>query len=92
MCAAVRAGRFDRILRLEPPDVAGRIAILRRYLRGLDAEIDVERVARATDGATGAALRELLTRAVLEAGEHVSTAVVLRVARDLQRSPTGQYL
>lgn len=67
--AARRAARFDRTVPVPLPDAAGRAAILERFLRGLpDAadRVDVAAVAAATAGASGADLRELVTRAVLE--------------------------
>jgi hypothetical protein len=65
--AAKRAARFDRLVEVPPPDTAGRAAILSRYLRSLPGatSVDAVRIAAATDGATGADLRELVTLAVL---------------------------
>ena len=90
-----------------PPDAAGRTAILTRYLRGLpgSADVDVSRVAGATDGATGADLRELVTLAVLHGsgfeGPHgdgdsntaLNTDLLLRLAGEAgYHVPTGPYL
>ncbi len=102
--AAKRAARFDRVVAVPPPDAAGRAAILTRYLRALDAAVDVARVAAATEGATGADVRELVTLAVLHASRAVdrdpagdapgvSTELLLRLAADAgYHSPTGLYL
>ncbi len=98
--AAKRAARFDRIVDVPPPDATGRAAILTRYLRHLTGSVDVARVAGATDGATGADLRELVTLAVLHTARsagagsgQVSTGLLLRLAAEAgHRLPTGQYL
>lgn len=105
--AAKRAARLDRLVEVPPPDVAARSAILTRYLRGLpgSAEVDVARVAAATDGATGADLRELVTLAVLHTASRqdgngdggrnagVTTDLLLRLAGEAgYHRPTGQYL
>lgn len=99
--AAKRSARFDRVLSLPPPDAAGRAGILRRYLKVLDAPVDLERVSAETDGLTGADLRELVSLAVLHAAEDerrggpglVSTETLLRLARQTRRPvPSGQYL
>jgi SpoVK/Ycf46/Vps4 family AAA+-type ATPase len=105
--AAKRAARLDRLVEVPPPDAAGRAAILTRYLRSLpgSSDADVARVAAATDGATGADLRELVTLAVLHTaspqetngdGDHdagVTTDLLLRLAGEAgYHLPTGQYL
>ena len=101
--AAKRAARFDRLVEVPPPDAPGRAAILTRYLRSLPgaAAVDVARVAAATDGATGADLRELVTLAVLHSSRQcdgddegaVTTGLLLRLAVEADyHLPTGQYL
>jgi cell division protease FtsH len=91
--AAVRAARFDRIIEIPLPDVGLRASILRRYLGPLGGAIDIGAVAAATDGASGAALRELVRRAVLVDGDAFTTATLLRLAREgLGATTTGQYL
>ena len=103
--AAKRAARFDRLVEVPPPDAAGRAAILTRYLRSLPntSDADVARVAAATDGATGADLRELVTLAVLHASaadgpsgdgtDGVTTDLLLRLAVEAgYQVSTGQYL
>jgi AAA+ superfamily predicted ATPase len=55
--ALLRPGRFDRKLLVLPPDRPARLAILRVALRGRPTEdVDLEQVARRTDGLTGADL------------------------------------
>ncbi|HEY0870746.1 MAG TPA: ATP-binding protein [Acidothermaceae bacterium] len=91
--AAVRTARFDRIIEVPLPDAGLRALILTRYLGSLASAIDVRAVAAATDGASGAVLRELVRRAVLVEGDAFTTATLLRVARDgLGATTTGQYL
>ena len=91
--AAVRAARFDRIIEIPLPDAGLRASILRRYLGALADTIKVNAVAAATDGASGAALRELVRRAVLVDGEGFTSATLLRLAREgLGATMTGQYL
>lgn len=91
--AAVRAARFDRIIEIPLPDAGLRASILTRYLGEMAEAIDVRAVAAATDGASGAALRELVRRAVLVDGDAFTTATLLRLAREgLGATATGQYL
>ena len=56
--ALLRPGRFDRRIAVQPPDKNGRAEILRIHTRliPLDADVDLEQVAAATPGATGADL------------------------------------
>jgi hypothetical protein len=91
--AAKRAARFDRILEVPHPTEEGRRRILQSYLAPLGpsvvAAVDVARVAAATDGSTGAELRELVRLAVLHTGGHVDTAVLVRLAGDANAAPPG---
>ena len=62
--ALVRPGRFDRKLVVLPPDEPARLAILETHLRGKPlAAPDLRRIARATDGFTGADLALLCEQA-----------------------------
>jgi SpoVK/Ycf46/Vps4 family AAA+-type ATPase len=55
--ALLRPGRFDRSLFVMPPDEAARSAILELHLRGKPAEkLNLARIARATEGLSGADL------------------------------------
>ena len=78
--AARRSSRFDTVIKMEPPGFEGRLAILGRYLAWSDAPLDLAAVARATDGATGADLKELVRAAVLETNDEVTTAALLTQA------------
>lgn len=92
--ALIRSGRFDVVVQIGVPDRLVREAILRRYTDRL-GDIDVGVIASATDGASGADLREIVRRTVLEHGPNLSTADVLEVVRSARwkaKVPTGQYL
>ena len=66
-----RPGRFDREIRIGPPDAAGRLAILDIHIRGVpltrDAAAFLPEVARSTHGYTGADLVDLVREAGLRA-------------------------
>jgi len=52
--ALLRAGRFDRRIQMELPDLQGRKAILEVHLKKVrHEEIDIDLVARATAGSSG---------------------------------------
>jgi cell division protease FtsH len=66
--ALLRAGRFDRHVNVERPDVEGRLAILRLHARTKrlgDPENDLPLIARHTPGFTGADLANMLNEAAL---------------------------
>ena len=92
--AAVRAARFDRLIEIPTPPALGRQRIWRRYLTAFDHDFDFDQLVRATAGASGADIRELIRHAVLDTGGNLDTDVLIRLAHDtLQAQPThGQYL
>lgn len=60
-----RPGRFDRMLFVPPPDPAARTAILRIHMRDrIAGDVDFDRVAKKTDGFSGADLRAVVDGAV----------------------------
>jgi SpoVK/Ycf46/Vps4 family AAA+-type ATPase len=60
-----RPGRFDRVVFIPPPDVLARVAILRVHLAARPkTDVDVELLARRTDGFSGADLAAVVDRAV----------------------------
>ncbi|CAE8721670.1 unnamed protein product [Polarella glacialis] len=67
--ALVRPGRFDRQIQVDPPDVAGRSAILRVHAKEktLASSVDLEAVARQTPGMSGADLANLLNEGAIVA-------------------------
>ncbi len=67
--ALLRPGRFDRRIPVELPDLKGREAILRVHARNvkMDDTVDFNAVARATSGASGAELANIVNEAALRA-------------------------
>lgn len=66
--ALLRAGRFDRRVQMELPDLEGRKAILQVHLKKVKhEEIDLDLIARATSGASGADLANIINEAALRA-------------------------
>jgi hypothetical protein len=92
--AVRRAARFDAEIEVPLPDRVARAAILERYLRDVEANVDVPAIARATEGASGADLRDLVTEAVLVAADTpISTEVLRTLARErIVTVPLGIYL
>ena len=68
--ALLRPGRFDRQIFCGPPDLKGRIEILKVHTRNkpLSDDLDLERVAKRTAGATGADLANICNEAAIFAG------------------------
>lgn len=67
--ALLRPGRFDRRIPVELPDLAGREAILKVHAKRvkMDDNIDYNSIARATSGASGAELANIVNEAALRA-------------------------
>lgn len=66
--ALLRPGRFDRRIQMELPDLEGRKAILKVHLANVrHEEIDLDIVARATAGSSGAELANIVNEAALRA-------------------------
>ncbi len=67
--ALLRPGRFDRRVPVELPDLAGRESILRVHAKKvkLADDIDFNVIARATSGASGADLANIINEAALRA-------------------------
>lgn len=65
--ALLRAGRFDRRVTVDAPDVQGRIAILKVHAKNkkLDADVSLEDIAKITPGFVGADLENLLNEAAI---------------------------
>jgi hypothetical protein len=79
--AAQRSSRFDMVLTLPMPDEASRARILERHLEPLRLEIDYDVVSQSLEGATGADVKEVIRRAVLEHGEHFTQAQILDITK-----------
>ncbi|MGI5905535.1 MAG: ATP-dependent zinc metalloprotease FtsH [Candidatus Pararuminococcus gallinarum] len=67
--ALLRPGRFDRRIPVELPDLQGREAILKVHAAKVktDGNIDYNAIARATSGASGAELANIVNEAALRA-------------------------
>ena len=66
--ALLRPGRFDRRVQMELPDLEGRKAILNVHLKKVKHEnIDMDIIARATAGSSGAELANIVNEAALRA-------------------------
>jgi cell division protease FtsH len=75
--ALLRPGRFDRQITVHPPDHKGRTDILKVHSRNvpLAGDVDLERLAAATPGMTGADLANLVNEAALLAARRKQAAV-----------------
>ncbi|MFI4889410.1 MAG: ATP-dependent zinc metalloprotease FtsH [Steroidobacterales bacterium] len=77
--ALLRAGRFDRQILVDKPDLADRIAILNLHTRTikLATDVDVRVVAQRTPGFVGADLANIANEAAIMALRHGHTAVAM---------------
>ena len=82
--ALLRPGRFDRRVQMELPDLEGRKAILQVHLKKIQHdEIDLDLIARATSGASGAELANIVNEAALRAVRNNRNSVI---TNDLEES------
>lgn len=83
--ALLRPGRFDRRIPVELPDLKGREAILKVHARTIkmDETIDFKAIARATSGASGADLANIINEGALRAVKYGRTRVA---QEDLEES------
>ena len=67
--ALLRPGRFDRRIPVQLPDLQGRMAILKVHAKdvNMSGNIDFNAIARATSGASGADLANIINEAALRA-------------------------
>lgn len=67
--ALLRPGRFDRRIPVELPDLAGREAILKVHAKDvrISDDVDFNAIARATAGASGAELANIINEAAIRA-------------------------
>jgi cell division protease FtsH len=75
--ALLRPGRFDRHVTVDRPNLKARLALFNVHTRGvpLAPDVDLERLAGATVGLTGADIRNLVNEAALWATRHDKDAV-----------------
>ena len=93
--ALLRAGRFDRQVLVDRPDLKGRLAILAVHVRKitLDPAIELAKIAGLTTGFTGADLSNLVNEAAIAAtrrkAEHVEfadfTAAIERIVAGIEK-------
>ena len=83
--ALLRPGRFDRRIPVELPDLKGREAILKVHARDvkIGPDVDYKAIARATAGASGADLANIINEAALRAVKCGRKAVI---QEDLEES------
>lgn len=76
--ALMRAGRFDRQIYVELPDLEGRKQIFTVHMRQLklDASVDVEFLAKQTPGFSGADIANVCNEAALIAARHNHESIV----------------
>ena len=67
--ALLRPGRFDRRIPVELPDLNGRVAILKVHAKNvkMEPDVDFDTIGRATSGASGAELANIINEAALRA-------------------------
>jgi cell division protease FtsH len=75
--ALLRPGRFDRHVTVDRPNQKARLALFKVHTRNvpLAADVDLDRLAGATVGLTGADIRNLVNEAALWATRHDKNAV-----------------
>jgi len=82
--ALLRAGRFDRQVIVQVPDLKGRVGILKVHLRKklVTEDVDVTVLARGTPGFTGADLENMVNEAALMAARRGKDRVDMRDFED----------
>lgn len=75
--ALIRAGRFDREVHVQLPDIAGREGILKIHSadKKLAQDVDLGKIAKTTPGMSGAELSNLVNEATLAAAMNNENAV-----------------
>lgn len=75
--ALLRAGRFDRQIYVELPELNDRVEIFKVHLKGVktDESVDVDLLARQTPGFSGADIANVCNEAALIAARHNKTVV-----------------
>lgn len=77
--ALLRPGRFDRQVTIDLPDIKGREGILKVHMANVPVgdEIDIEKLAKATPGFSGADLANMVNEAALLAARYNHTHCVM---------------
>lgn len=69
--ALTRAGRFDKVIHIMPPDVRGREKLFEYYLAKIKHEaLDTKLLAKQTAGMTGAEIENIINLAIMNAIKH----------------------
>jgi cell division protease FtsH len=90
--ALLRAGRFDRHVAIDRPDIKEREAILRVHARNVKVgpDVDLARIAQRTPGFVGADLANIVNEAALLAARHDKDQVTMsEVDEAVDRVTTG---
>ena len=90
--ALLRPGRFDRRVVLDRPDIVGRTAILKVHSNGkpLDANVDLEVLAKGTVGFSGADLANMVNEAaILAARRNKKSIGMLELEESIDRVLAG---
>lgn len=88
--ALLRPGRFDRIIEVPLPNFEGRLEILRVHTRKvkLAGDVDLERIARITEGFSGADIKAVVTEAgyyaIREGRRRISMEDLLRAVEKVR--------
>ncbi len=82
--ALLRPGRFDRQIFVGTPDVKGREEILKVHSQGkkMGPDVDLNEIAKTTQGFTGADLENLLNEAALLAARHNQKIITQKDIKD----------
>ena len=76
--ALLRPGRFDRQIFVAPPDLTGRVEILKVHSENMPLQnVNLETVARQTSGLTGAELANICNEAAIVAGRSHREVVLM---------------
>jgi cell division protease FtsH len=77
--ALLRPGRFDRQVTVDPPDIKGRLDVLKVHARNkkLAPEVSLDAIARRTPGFTGADLANLLNEAAILTARRRKEAITM---------------
>jgi len=89
--AAQRSSRFDMVITLPMPDAASRARILERHLGPLGLDLEFHTLADTLEGATGADVKEVIRRAVLEHGARFTQAQLVEIAESGRWKATVNY-
>lgn len=91
--ALLRPGRFDRQITVNYPDLEGRIEILKVHAKNkpVEADVDIENIAKRTPYATGADLANIMNESALQAAregrETISQQNVIDAVERVQMGP-----